>query len=97
MNYRSQLRGWGIDRAIELAKINNSKENPITLEEIISNSAKFALHAYIPGEDAEKTADYLLDVLENTAPGEVDIHSIISRLESVAKQHAALVAPIKMQ
>lgn len=80
MNYKSQLRGWAIDRVIELAKANGSKPD---LTDIMEQAKDLAAYAYIVREDLESTAKDLFELVRNSKPNEASIDALIGTLEHI--------------
>jgi len=80
MNYKSQLKGWAIDRVIELAKANGSKP---TLGEVQKMATELADYCYVPREDLESTAKDLFELVRNAAAGESSVDALIGTLEHI--------------
>lgn len=84
MNYKSQLRGWAVDRVIELWKIAPevlSCERSLGM--LQEQADKLAAYAYVPREDLETTAKDLFDLVRNAAPNESSADSLIATLEHI--------------
>ena len=86
MNYKSQLKGWGIDRAIELAKANGSKPD---VGEITKLADELAAYAYVPREDLESTAKDLFELVRNAPANEASIAALIGTLEHIKADRIA--------
>lgn len=80
MNYKSQLRGWAIDRVIELWKIRGETADMPALQ---SEANQLADYAYIPREDLESTAKDLFELVRNAPAGESSIDALVGTLEHI--------------
>ncbi len=80
MNYKSQLKGWAIDRVIELAKANGAKSD---LAAIMADADTLAAYAYVPREDMESTAKDLFELVRNAPPEQSSIEALIGTLEHI--------------
>lgn len=81
MNYKSQLKGWAVDRIIELWKA--SKPSDASLDVLKDQADDLASYAYVPREDLESTAKDLFDLVRNALPGEASIDALIGTLEHI--------------
>lgn len=80
MNYKSQLKGWAIDRVIELAKANGAKPD---LETVKEQAEGLAAYAYEPSADLEATAKELFDLVRNAPSGESKLDALLGTLEHI--------------
>ncbi len=80
MNYKSQLKGWAIDRIIELAKANGSKPD---LAVVMADADVLAAYAYVPREDMESTAKDLFELVRNAPAEQSSIDALIGTLEHI--------------
>lgn len=80
MNYKSQLRGWAVDRVIELSKANESKPD---LAAVKTQADDLAAYAYVPREDLDSTAKDLFELVRNAADGQAQIEALIGTLEHI--------------
>lgn len=62
--YTSQLKGWAIDRVIELAKASDSKP---TVETVLEEAKKLVEYAYTPKGDIEQGLLELRGMLDRLA------------------------------
>lgn len=82
MNYKSQLKGWAVDRVIEWHKANGGVPN-MSLQELEKAAESLSSYAYVPREDLESTAKDLFELARNAAPGEASIAALIGTLEHI--------------
>lgn len=80
MNYRAELKGWCLDRAIRICEVNGSKPE---MAEIMKMAESLADYAYVPNKDMHDTADYLFGLVRNAAPGEAKIAELMAALERI--------------
>lgn len=59
MNYKSQLKGWAIDRVIEWVKATNGK---LTMDGIKEEAMKLADYCYVADEDFKDTSRALVEI-----------------------------------
>lgn len=98
MNYKSQLKGWAVDRVIEFWKASPGGEfkgdfdkpesvvhvTPVRdLSELKKQADDLAAYAYVPREDLESTAKDLFELVRNAGPGESSIDAMIGTLEHI--------------
>lgn len=76
-SYKSQLKGWAVDRVIEAHKAG------IQLTDLQSQADALAAYAYEAKEDLDKTAGLLFDLTRNADAGESKITAIIGTLERI--------------
>lgn len=84
MNYKSQLRGWAVDRVIELWKIAPevlSYER--TLGKLQEQADNLSAYAYVPREDLESTAKDLFELVRNAPANESSIDALIGTLDHI--------------
>lgn len=86
MNYKSQLKGWAVDRVIELAKANGSKPE---LSDVMNAADTLAAYAYVPREDLESAAKDLFDLVRKAAPGESSVDALLGTLEHIRNDRIA--------
>lgn len=82
MNYKSQLRAWGIDRALEYYKV--ACEDVSSIDDVITTCDRLIDYAYIPREDLEATAKDMFELCRNAAPNQASLNAIIGTLERIA-------------
>lgn len=83
MNYKSQLRGWAVDRVIEIKKANGIADVHLSLEQLKHQADELAAYAYIPREDLESTAKDLFELVRNAPANEASIDALIGTLEHI--------------
>ena len=81
MNYKSQLKGWAVDRIIELWKVH--KPSPVDLATLKQQSDELAAYAYVPREDLESTAKDLFELVRNAPAGQSSVDALIGTLEHI--------------
>lgn len=77
MNYKSQLKGWAVDRIIELQKV--SAAGIATTDDLIREADKLAQFAYVLDEDLDSTAKQFLELLRQ-APDDADTAGLIANM-----------------
>jgi len=82
MNYKSQLRGWAVDRAIEAHK-SGAMVLDGSYNKLIKAADDLLLYAYVAREDLESTAKYLFELVRNAEPGQASIDALIGTLEHI--------------
>ena len=87
MNYKSQLKGWAVDRVIEMHKVANSAV--LTLESLKMYAEELIAFAYVAREDLESTAKDLFELVRNANPGEASIDALIGTLEHIKQDRIA--------
>lgn len=96
MNYKSQLKGWAVDRVIELSKIfpidmttipGGGALDPLTM--VHTYADKLAAYAYIPREDLESTAKDLFELVRNAPANEASIDALIGTLEHIKHERVS--------
>lgn len=80
MNYASQLRGWAIDRTLELWKTTGFKGD---MKELFSHADSIMEYAYIAREDLESTAKDLFDLIRNAPDGQSSVDALIGTLDHI--------------
>lgn len=63
MNYTSQLKGWAIDRVIELAKANGDKPD---LDAVMKQATALADYAYVPERDFKDCIAVIVEILKSS-------------------------------
>ena len=86
MNYKAELKGWCIDRAIRFCEVSDVKS---TLPDLLALADKLSEYAYVPMKDMHDTADYLFSMVRNAPPGEAKIDELISALEHIRNDRYA--------
>lgn len=81
MNYKSQLKGWAVDRAIEHQK--SCAAYGKTTEDLLAIADKLLAYAYIPREDLESTAKDLFELVRNAESGQASIDALVGTLEHI--------------
>jgi hypothetical protein len=69
MNYTSTLKGWAVDRVIELQKHNAAISGARTVDELL--------------EDAQKLVDYTYSIEEDIAQSYARINELEARKEQI--------------
>lgn len=96
--YGSQLKGWAIDRAIELVKANKSDSQEAsglcTPAEVIAKAQEFIDFAYSPDEDFRDAVTRIVEVLKQSDVEDalVKVRELLAELayieeDLVSKQH----------
>lgn len=80
MNYKSQLKGWAIDRCIELARVASVAPS---LEALKAQADDLAAYAYVESEDLDDTAKALFDLVRHAPAGESKVDALIGTLEHI--------------
>lgn len=83
MNYKSQLKGWAVDRIIETWKIFPPSQGGNIVEMISTQADALAEYAYVPREDLESTAKDLFELVRKSPPNESSIDALIGTLEHI--------------
>lgn len=82
MNYKSQLKGWAVDRAIELFKIGYLGGSFIgreSLQELEKCADQLVTYAYVLEEDIGATAKSFLELLRQ-APDDQDTAGLVAMM-----------------
>ena len=85
-NYKSQLKGWAVDRVIEIAKISNVA---LDVPALAKQADELAEYAYVPREDLEKTAAELFELLRAAPANEASIDALIGTLNHIKSERIA--------
>lgn len=80
MNYKSQLKGWAVDRAIEMYKAGGITPDVDTVKGV---AEKLVEYAYVEEEDLDNAAAYLFDRVRNAPAGQSKIDALIGTLEHI--------------
>lgn len=83
MNYKSQLKGWAVDRIIELQRANGEKLEPLGLQGLMEAADKLADYAYVAKEDLQSTAKDLFDLVRNAPANESMVDALLGTLEHI--------------
>ena len=83
MNYKSQLKGWSVDRVIEIARANVNSGALVTVEDVMKQADQLAAYAYVPEEDLKTTANALFDLLRRAPAGAANIDILLAALEDI--------------
>ena len=86
MNYKSQLRGWAVDRVIELARVT---KHPLSISELKEKADEIAAYAYVAREDLESTARDLFDLIKQAPDGKSGIDGLLATLEHLRNERIA--------
>lgn len=78
--YNSKLKGWAVDRVIELAKATGGTP---TLAEMTEQATELAKYAYVPEEDLKSTAAILFDLVRTAPPNKSLVIDIVNELEKI--------------
>lgn len=81
MNYKSQLKGWAIDRAIEIHKGQSA-----SFDQIMATADKLLEYCYIADEDFHGTAKLLIGMAPDVELENLD--HVIAALQVVQEQKA---------
>lgn len=87
MNYKSQLKGWAVDRVIEFYKVNGKptleiKQGP-SLDILMADADKLSAYAYVPREDLESTAKELFELVRSAPANESMVSALIGTLDRI--------------
>lgn len=82
MNYKSQLKGWAIDRIIEAKKAGILPEIA-SMGELQNAATGLAAYAYVPREDLESTAKELFELIRIAPAGQSSVDALIGTLEHI--------------
>ncbi len=101
MNYKSQLKGWAVDRILSLWATTKPDMND--LGELKKQADDLAAYAYVAREDLESTAKDMFELVRNAPANESSIDALIGTLEHIRAdrisqgididQHAPQVPP----
>lgn len=86
MNYKSQLKGWAVDRVIEFYKVAGlaaPKEATALLGKLKSDADDLAAYAYVPREDLESTAKELFELVRSAPANESMVSALIGTLDRI--------------
>lgn len=84
MNYKSQLKGWAVDRVIELWKVCKTGDDiGADLDSLKKQADDLAAYAYVPREDLESTAKDLFELVRNAPANESSVDALIGTLEHI--------------
>lgn len=90
MNYKAELRGFGLDRALRLAEANKEK---LSTEEIFKRAEEIVDYLYIPEKDIDSHLKTLLPLIGQT--GDVDtIEKLILTLEQMKAEIEANISQV---
>lgn len=70
-DYRAKLKGWAIDRVIELRRANNVSE-ALTLSDLKHQADELADYAYSPEEEFESLARQLSELIQKDLSDPLD-------------------------
>lgn len=92
--YGSQLKGWAIDRALELAKANNTDPSVAeiyTPQEIIAKAMEFIEFAYSPDEDFRNAVARMIEVLKASAVDDalLKVRELLAELQYIEEDLTA--------
>lgn len=107
MNYKAELRGFALDRAIRVAELEKNKKlteltneiaiNPkpaVYLDDIISDADKIVDYLYIAEKDIKSHLDSLMPLIVNS--GDMNrIDALILDLQQIRAEMAANIIPTK--
>lgn len=82
MNYKSQLKGWAVDRVIELYKAEGKLVGR-PLDVLMKDADVLADYCYIPVKDLESHAEDLFELVRNAPEGEDRIDALLATLEKI--------------
>jgi hypothetical protein len=89
MNYKSQLKGWAIDRAIELSKANNAKLN---MTQLMDQADQLAAYAYVPEKEFQDCISVISQILKESPDALAKINQLQAELgvieEDIQRQSA---------
>lgn len=80
MNYKSQLKGWAVDRVIEMYKAGGVQPS---LKTVMAEAEELAAYAYVESEALEDCAKTLFDLVRNAPAGEAKIDALLGTLEHI--------------
>lgn len=91
MNYKSQLKGWAVDRVIEAKKAGyylqitspTQMTDETTLEDLLKAADELSAYAYVPREDLESTAKELFELVRSAPANESMVSALISTLDRI--------------
>ncbi len=84
MNYKSQLKGWAVDRVIEFCK---ATESNVLFEEVMTKADELAAYAYVAEEDFQTTAKSLIELAPEATVEQLE--HLIAALQMVQEQSQA--------
>lgn len=88
MSYKSQLKGWSIDRVIEMYRIPKHitpTEDP-SLTTLMADADKLAAYAYVPEEDLVSTTQTLYSLLKDAPPDRAGFDEIRMSLDLIQQE-----------
>src|ERR1700753_1456422 len=83
MNYKSQLRGWAIDRTIELWKATGFKSG---LDELFKHADDLAGYAYVAEEDFKDVCARLVALIKESKDPLDKVHALQNELLFIDEQ-----------
>jgi len=81
MNYKSQLRGWAVDRIIEMWRATSSTAG--TLADLKAQAIELMEFAYVAAEDLESSSRDLYELIKEAPAHQSNIDNIIAVLENL--------------
>lgn len=92
MNYKSQLKGWGIDRALEFYKLSGSAPS---LEDITQTAEKLMNFAYVADEDFTQAVAGIGELIKASTDPMANVEQLLQELEFLKEQISAQAAKVQ--
>lgn len=86
MNYKSQLKGWAVDRVIEMYKAGGVQPS---LKAVMADAVELAAFAYVDSEALEDCAKTMFDLVRKAPAGEAKIDALLGTLEHIKADRIA--------
>lgn len=92
MNYKSQLRGFALDRAIEIAKIG---KDPQTIAQLTVTADQIAAYCYDPDKDFKDCIAHISSILKESPDALAKINQMQQELGVIEEDIQRQVAMAK--
>lgn len=80
MNYKAQLKGWAVDRVIELSKANGDKLN---LAQVMTQADALAAYAYVPERDFKDAIALIVEILKSDPDALAKVNQLQGELAAI--------------
>lgn len=88
MNYKSQLKAWGIDRALEFHKAGGTEG--LTLDILTATSDALVAYSYDAAEDVQSMGRDFVNLIRNAPKGAVDFDEVRAAIELAYEERLRL-------
>ncbi len=87
MNYKSQLRGWCVDRIIEMHKVPGPMGPLLNLHLLKEEAEALSDWAYVPDKDWEDTGQHMLEMADEIQLEK--LQALIAHLAMIEEKRSA--------